>query len=140
MTARSRLLLTAILVSILAVPAVAAPIGPATKFSGFLCAIDLAENGLPVPPALVAKGGKAITGDTEKLGANGTQGGNIRLTCRATITGWAGGNVNLQGVPCLISGVQCNVNRDLSADLSSLKIDTAGNAVLFCQSKANSRT
>ena len=115
MTARSRLLLTAILVSTLAVPAVAAPIGPATKFTGFLCAIDLAENGLPVPPALVAKGGKAITG-------------------------WAGGNVNLQGVPCLISGVQCNVNRDLSADLSSLKIDTAGNAVLFCQSKANSRT
>ncbi len=127
-------LLTAILLGVAGAPAAEAQIGP-TTFKGFLCAIDLAENGLPIPPSLADKGGKAVTGNSEKLCANGAQGGNVRLTCRATIADWAGGAVNLQGVPCLISGQQCNVNADLSATLSSLTIDAAGNTVLFCQTR-----
>ena len=115
----------------------AAP-GPATTFTGFLCQIDLAENGLPVPPVLVPKAG-VVTGNTEKLCANGTQGGNIRITCRAVIPDWSGGSVNLTGVPCLVSGRQCNIDADFTADLSKLTIDAAGNATLMCQSKANQR-
>lgn len=134
MSARSTLLI-AVLVGVMAPPAAMAQISP-TTFKGFLCGIDLAENGLPIPPSLASKAGTAVTGNTEKLCANGAQGGNIRLTCRTTIADWAGGAVSLQGVPCQISGQQCNVSANVPASLSSLTIDAAGNTVLFCQARA----
>jgi hypothetical protein len=133
-----RIIRLATLLLTLSASALAAVPGPATKFTGFLCQIDLAENGLPVPPVLLPKAG-VVTGNSEKLCANGAQGGNIRITCRALVPDWSGGNVNLNGVPCRVSGNQCNLAADFAADLSKLTIDASGNATLFCQSKANSR-
>ena len=112
--------------------------GPATKFTGFLCKIDLAENGLAIPPQVQPRT-FVVTGDTEKLCTNSAKDGNVKMTCRATIPGWAAPAVDLNNVPCEIRGSQCNIAGSLTADLSSLKIDAYGNAILTCQSKANKR-
>ena len=130
MTARWILPLAALTLAIGA-PVLAQTPGPATKFSGFLCQIDLGDAGFTLPAV--------VTGNTEKLCANGAQGGNIRLTCKGVIPGWTGGNVNKKDVPCQISGAQCNLPGALDADQSMLKIDASGNATLTCQSKANQR-
>ena len=89
-----RILQLATLLLTVITPAFAAVPGPATKFTGFLCQIDLAENGLPVPPVLLPKAG-IVTGNSEKLCANGAQGGNIRITCRALIPDWSGGAMSI---------------------------------------------
>jgi hypothetical protein len=112
--------------------------GPATKFTGFLCRIDLGENGLPIPPQVQPRT-FVVTGDTEKLCTNSSKGGNIKMTCRATIPGWTAAPVDLKDVHCEIRGAQCNLAGSFTADLSMLKIDAAGNATLTCQSKANQR-
>lgn len=137
MTTRWILRLAALALTV-GTPALAQTPGPATTFSGFLCFIDLKENELPVPDVLLPRDG-IVTGNSDKLCANGVQGGNIRITCRALIPGWEGGSVNRNDVPCLVSGRQCNLAEDFPADLSKLVIDASGNATLTCQSKANQR-
>jgi hypothetical protein len=99
---------------------------PATKFSGFLCEINLQENGLP--------GGIVYTFDSEKLCTGSAPNENIKLDCSAKIPNWTGGRVN-KDVACTISGAACGVRGILTATNNKLKIDASGNATLSCQYK-----
>jgi hypothetical protein len=110
---------------------------PASKVSGFLCEINLQENGLNTPSRVAPpiQGGSVFTFDSSKLCTGSAPGENIKLDCSARIPGWKGGSVNIKNPPCTVAGAACGLAGILTATNNRLKIDAAGNATLSCQYK-----
>jgi hypothetical protein len=136
--ALARSLLCGLLVAAHGPPAVAQKrTVPAAKFSGFLCEIDLQENGLNTPSRVAppVQGGSVFTLDSSKLCTGSAPGENIKLDCTARIPGWKGGTVDIKDPPCTIAGAACGLPGFLTATNNRLKIDAAGNATLSCQYK-----
>jgi hypothetical protein len=102
----------------------------AKTFKGWECALDLKE----------ALGGAFSTSlpevvrttRTHKLCTGGPS-GNIMITCKAQIPGWAGGNRTFPSVPCQISRTQCGQSGFVLANNTSLKIKADGEATLDCK-------
>jgi hypothetical protein len=100
----------------------------ATKFSGFLCEIDLAGNNL--------QGGVVYTFESNKLCTNSQTSEKIKIDCSARVPGWTGGAVTVDNVACTVSGAACGIPGDLlTATNNRLTVDAAGNALLTCQVK-----
>jgi hypothetical protein len=131
-------LLCGLLVGAQALPAAAQKrTDPATRFSGFLCEINLQENGLNTPSRLAppVQGGSVYTFESRKLCTGSAPGENIKLDCTARIPGWKGGRVDVKDPPCTIAGAACGLPGILTAANNRLKIDAAGSATLSCQYK-----
>lgn len=110
---------------------------PATKFSGFLCEINLGENGLNTsqhvsPPV---KDGIVFTFESSKLCTGSAPSENIKIDCAGKVPGWKGGSVTLQNVPCTVGGAACGAPGLLTATNNKLSVDAAGNVTLTCQYK-----
>jgi hypothetical protein len=134
----ARSLLCGLLVAAHGLPAAAQRrTDPATKFSRFLCEINLRDNGLDTPAHVspLVEGGAVFTFDSSKLCTGSAPGENIKLDCSARIPGWKGGSVNIKNPPCTIAGAACGLAGILTATSNRLKIDPAGNATLSCQYK-----
>lgn len=103
---------------------------PAKTFTGWECVIDVKE-GLggefqsPLPETV-------RTTRTEKKCTGGPS-GNIMITCKARIPGWAGGNRVFHGIPCQISRTQCGQSGFVLANNTSLKFKANGDATLDCK-------
>ena len=134
----ARSLLCGILVAAHGLPAAAQKrTDPASKVSGFMCEINLQENGLNTPSRVAppVPGGSVFTFDSSKLCTGSAPGENIKLDCSARISGWRGGAVNIKDPPCTIAGAACGLPGLLTATNNRLKIDAGGNATLSCQYK-----
>jgi hypothetical protein len=104
---------------------------PSTEFTGWLCEIDL--SGINRPPGVPAS---VFTFDSTKHCPGNIQGGqseSITIECLASIPQWTGPASTNQNVPCRINGDQCGVPGFVSTTDSSLNINSAGNARLFCK-------
>jgi hypothetical protein len=122
--------------------------GASTKFTGFLCQIDLVDdnnaynfNVAPYVSSEVANG-VVYTLASEKLCTNSETSENIKITCSAKIPNWTGPAVTQQNVTCAVGGAACGIlgpggdpGQPLPAINNKLAIDAAGNAVLTCQVK-----
>ncbi len=103
---------------------------PAKTFTGWECVIDVkealgSEFQAPLPEVV-------RTTRTDKLCTGGPS-GNIMITCKAQIPGWAGGNRTFTSVPCQISRTQCGQSGFVLANNTSLKIKSSGEATLDCK-------
>jgi hypothetical protein len=117
---------------------------PATKFSGFLCGIDLKASrdasGITldtyVSPTI--EGNVVYTFTSNKLctGSKLNANENIKIDCLASIPGWRPGlSINTKDVSCTVSGAACGLPGILTAINNNLTIDGAGKATLTCQVK-----
>ncbi len=115
--------------------------GPATKFTDFLCEINLRDSGLE--GSLTQAGrqtypdGIISTFNSEKLCTGSATDQNINITCTAQIPAgqWAGGNVVRQNVSCTVGGAACGIPGIYPAVNSKLSISGTGLATLDCQYK-----
>jgi hypothetical protein len=110
---------------------------PATQFTGFLCEINLGENGLNTSQYVspLVKDGIIFTFNSSKLCTGSAPGENIKIDCTGRIPGWKGANINLQDVPCTVGGAACGTPGILTATNNRLSVDASGNATLTCQYK-----
>jgi hypothetical protein len=71
----------------------AAQTSPVTKFTGFLCEINIGENGLNTSQFVspLIKDGIVYTFASTKLCTGSAPGQNIKIDCTARIPGWRGG-------------------------------------------------
>jgi len=94
-----------VIIVAVSVPAVAQE--PSTKFTGFLCELDLTS--ISNKPAGVPE--HVFTLDTTKHCPGNTQSGvseSITIECIAKIPGWTGKSFE-KNMPCRINGKQCGV-------------------------------
>jgi hypothetical protein len=112
---------------------------PATKFTGFLCEIDLkpqANGGVDltqfVTPA--PEDGSVFTFNTQKNCSGSPSDRNIKVTCDQVLPGWAGGNMTINNPRCQVNGDACNFfGGPFLANGSQLIIKGNGAASLVCQ-------
>jgi hypothetical protein len=117
------------------------PPGPATKFSDFLCNIDLADNGLNTTRYLTApiEGGIVGTLDSDKLCTNSRSEEIVKISCSAQIPGWKGGRVTKRDVSCDVNVASCGVEttggEPINTRKATLRIESNGRARLECEVK-----
>lgn len=113
--------------------------GPATKFSRFICEIDLSV--LPVSPP----GDPSVfTFNSTRLCAGAASRRNVKLECEDVIPGWTLGNVSATNFVCTINGDTCGLAPPprpqpgsenapfLTATQQQLTVSAAGKAKLTC--------
>jgi hypothetical protein len=132
----STVLRTAGLASLLlaagATTALAQSAGPATRFTKWVCVIDL-QDALGTDFNLVQVPAKIITTQTEKL-CPGSQPNNVSITCSATVDNWTLGNKVYTGFTCQLFKGQCGAPGFVLANSSQLAIRPDGSAELTCSS------
>jgi hypothetical protein len=107
---------------------------PAQHFEGFECEIDTAPLNLDytLPDGLKSK----LTYLSERLCTGEASKRNVKLTCTATLEGWADqglGNRSASGFPCGIFVGICGLSPSfVDTTDSSLTVDSAGVASLLC--------
>jgi hypothetical protein len=110
---------------------------PATKFSGFICEIDLSV--LPVDFPL-PDGTSVFTFKSRRECAGSASRRNVKLECEDVIPGWNLGNVSATNFICTINGDTCNLTPRpgdpnapfLTATQQQLTVSAAGKAKLTC--------
>lgn len=121
------------------VPVAWAQGGGAFQVTGFVCIIDLEENGLFSSTQLNADGlarypsGLVSTRNSKKV-CTASVNPNINISCTAQITGWQGGVVNDKPVACVINSAACGLpgQQPVPAQGGKLNISAGGAAALEC--------
>jgi hypothetical protein len=111
------------------------PEEPTADFFDFGCRIDLAQT--DVGPAFQFT---LPASSSEKFCPDESNGFTLGLSCSGTIPDYEGPPVSgddESGVVCRISGSQCGIDAVLTADVSSITINSEGFAELTCEASSS---
>jgi hypothetical protein len=122
-----RLLTAACVIAMLGIASKAS--ATSTTFTSWLCEIDLAAAGAPVP-----SGSKPsiFTTNSQKLCTGSAPNENINIDCTGQVPGWTFGNQTYHDFPCQIFKGQCGEPAFIQATTTTLTISSTGVANLKC--------
>lgn len=136
----SRLGRAGLLGALLLAASVSAAWAQAFQRNGFVCVIDLAENGLYDSLSAIGKAsypsGLVSTRTSQKV-CTPSANPNVNITCTAQIAGWQGGVVDSLPVDCVINTAPCELGgpQPVPAAGGELSITALGAATLNCNWK-----
>jgi hypothetical protein len=125
------------LASIVLVAGTTTTLAQVTRFTDWVCVIDLEEAlGTTNFNALLPSGAptEITTTDSFKQCTGSAPSINIQIRCIAQVPGWGGGpnTRNFSGFPCQIFQGQCGAPGFVAAQTNSLSITSSGVATLTC--------